>query len=282
MDIKQLEIFLKLSELCNFTKTANELHYVQSHVSFQIQKLEDELGVPLFNRIGHTITLTAKGRELVPYAQNILQLTKSAYDVIGNTTKSKLILAADESLCIYRLPVLLKRFHTLYPEMEIQVKMIDTLDYEEVVNHCDLAFVLNNNISSPSIRIHHSRQEDLGLFASPSLPITKKESISLTDLSSYQFILTRPECCYRKQFQVFLGDSSIHTLIETSSLQAIKEMTLCGLGICFLPMMAVEKELNSNSLVQLNFSIPFHIGSHIISHKDKHMLNEMSKLISLY
>ena len=69
MDVKNLETFVMVNELKSFTLAAGRLGYTQSTVSFQIKQLEKELSIPLFERIGHTVTLTNEGEKLLPLAQ---------------------------------------------------------------------------------------------------------------------------------------------------------------------------------------------------------------------
>ncbi|MBP3543179.1 MAG: LysR family transcriptional regulator, partial [Lachnospiraceae bacterium] len=76
MEIRNLLTFVQVAELNNFTRAAKLLGYSQSTVSFQIKQLEDELDCLLFERINHTISLTAKGRELLTYAQQVNRLTE--------------------------------------------------------------------------------------------------------------------------------------------------------------------------------------------------------------
>ena len=74
MEIKHLKTFEAVARTLNFTKAAEELHYVQSSVSAQIQSLENDLGVPLFDRMGRTIRLTEAGQRLLKYAVKIQDL----------------------------------------------------------------------------------------------------------------------------------------------------------------------------------------------------------------
>lgn len=78
MDLKQLQLFLMLSQTNSFTRTGEILGYSQSNVSSQISQLESELGGPLFNRHGHSITLTNKGNQLLPYAEKMISLSNEA------------------------------------------------------------------------------------------------------------------------------------------------------------------------------------------------------------
>ena len=75
MELRNLITFIHVAEVGSFTKTAEQLGYSQSTVSFQIKQLEDELGCMLFERINHTITLTERGHELVAYAHQVRALT---------------------------------------------------------------------------------------------------------------------------------------------------------------------------------------------------------------
>ena len=75
MEIRNLITFVQVADLGSFTKAAKALDYAQSTISFQIKQLEGELGCLLFERIGHTINLTAEGRELLVYARQISRLT---------------------------------------------------------------------------------------------------------------------------------------------------------------------------------------------------------------
>src|SRR5580698_9776358 len=72
MEVRQLQIFCALSEELNFTRTAEKVHTVQSNVTAQIKALEEELGTPLFDRLGRRVTLTDAGRRFQPFAEQAL------------------------------------------------------------------------------------------------------------------------------------------------------------------------------------------------------------------
>ena len=72
MEVRQLQIFRMLAEELNFTRTAEKVHTVQSNVTAQIKALEEELGVPLFDRLGRRVTLTDAGRRFLPFAEQAL------------------------------------------------------------------------------------------------------------------------------------------------------------------------------------------------------------------
>ena len=71
MDLRSLNIFIEVAELGSFTRAGEKLGYSQPTISFQIKQLEKEMGTQLFDRIGHTVTLTDTGRDVLNYAQQI-------------------------------------------------------------------------------------------------------------------------------------------------------------------------------------------------------------------
>lgn len=124
MDFKQLNAFLMISRLQSFTKAADNLGYAQSSITTQIKLLESELGVKLFERIGKNITLTHEGKKLLPYAKQILKLSSDVKNAVLNTDvpSGTLTIGAAESLCVLRLPEILKEYKKLYPKVEISLK----------------------------------------------------------------------------------------------------------------------------------------------------------------
>lgn len=112
MDFRQLTTFVTIAKLQSFSLAAQDLDYAQSTITTQIQLLEKELGVKLFERLGHRITLTSKGSRLLPFAEQILKLTSEAKDAMEDSglPRGTLTVGAVESLCVMRLPKLLKAY----------------------------------------------------------------------------------------------------------------------------------------------------------------------------
>src|SRR5262245_56930484 len=112
MELRQLHTFRTVSRTLNFSRAAAVLNYAQSTVSVQIQTLEEELGVPLFDRLGKQVILTAAGQDLLAYADKILNLADEAQAVLSTQEKltGNLVINAPETLSAYRLPAVLRRF----------------------------------------------------------------------------------------------------------------------------------------------------------------------------
>lgn len=285
MNLKHLQTFLVLSEIKNFTKTAEHLHYAQSHVTTQIKQLEEELGVRLFERIGKRVTLTLAGHELIPYAKKMLNLSRDVKENFSNKEKGRIVVGASESICISRLPDIIRSFQMKYPTVEIYLYVLDTPDFISLLfdNTIDVAYVLDTPIMHPSIKTAIKTKETICAFSTPEHLLTKKTNVSICDFANQKLILTRKDCCYRKMFEKDLLASSISPkiVLETSSLQVIKQAVLSGLGICILPQMVVQKELDNKELVKIDYKADYEIESQLLYHKDKWISENLNNFIAL-
>src|SRR3990170_440841 len=113
MEFRQLAAFREVARQSSFSRAAQRLGYVQSTVSAAVQSLERELGVPLFDRLGRTTVLTSAGLALLPYADQLLDLSataaRAAFDAMATDRElgGSITVSAPESLLTYRLPTVL-------------------------------------------------------------------------------------------------------------------------------------------------------------------------------
>src|SRR5581483_11775230 len=121
MEVRQLQIFRVLAEELNFTRTAQRVNTVQSNVTAQIKALEEELGAPLFDRLGRRVTLTDAGRRFQPFAEQALVAMEQGQRAIrhGSEPSGPLRISAPESILTYRLPPVLRVFRRRFPNVEV-------------------------------------------------------------------------------------------------------------------------------------------------------------------
>ena len=100
MEVRQLQTFCVLAEELNFTRTAERVHTVQSNVTSQIKSLEEELGVPLFDRLAKRVVLTEAGHRLRPYAEKALSVMDQGHRAVkfGTEPAGPLHIGAPESV----------------------------------------------------------------------------------------------------------------------------------------------------------------------------------------
>lgn len=276
MEFRQLNTFVTIARLSNFTKAAAQLGYSQSAVTAQIQLLEKELRTHLFERLGKNISLTPEGERFLVYAKQILKLCDEAKNSLttSDVLKGTLTIGATESLCAVRLPRLFKEFHERYPEVEIILKMENCSECLTLLreNQIDVAFVISQKHSASEFINGMELLEPLVLLAIPGHPLTLKKHVFLEDIADYTIIVSERGCSYRSVFQKSLNDAGItpKSIMETGSIQAIKQLTMSGLGVTLLPRIAVEEELDRKQLAELNWAgAPFSLTTQMIYHKDK-------------
>ena len=121
MEFRQMRTFATVARLLSFNRAADELNYSQSTVSSQIMALEQEFGVPLFERLGRRIRLTEPGQRLVPYATRVLEIVEEAKsDVTGQSLrKGALSIRVPESFAVHRLSPIIGKYRERHPGVRL-------------------------------------------------------------------------------------------------------------------------------------------------------------------
>ncbi len=288
MELRQLKAFVTIANLQSFSKAAIELGYAQSSITSQIQLLEHELKVRLFERLGHNITVTYEGKKLLPLAEQMLKLSNDVKNIAGNSDmpSGPLIIGAVESLCVTKLPKVLKEYRLRYPDVEISIKFGNRAEFLQSLkdNTIDIAFFVDQKIVNTDFITVFQAPELMALFCSPEHTFASRESVYPEDLSGEPLILTESCCGYRSLFDTIMSQCNVkpRSVIETGNVHAIKQLTLSGMGITFLPQTAVEEELQQKRLVRLNWVGPeFLIFTQVLCHKTKWMSAALKAFIKL-
>lgn len=198
MELRNLITFLKIVETGSFSKAAEQLRYSQSTVTVQIQQLEDELHVQLFDRIGKKVYVTEKGRELEIHAQKMIELSQKIVSIGGEEQELQgtLRIAALDSLITAVLPSVLREFHVLYPKVDIIVKTADNVfDAERQLsqNEVDLAIITHDKRSAKHFIKTILKETQFVFAASPAHPLTKKSNITLEEIAENDVIITNQQ-----------------------------------------------------------------------------------------
>ncbi len=275
MDFRQLQSFYVLSNELNFTRAANKLGYTQSCITLHIKKLEEELGIPLFDRIGKRVTMTEAGCRLLPSVCQLLKISQNLQEFSKEATSKTgtIRIGICDSLCIEKMPAIIKSFSLIYPEVDIYLKILKCSEFLNELrdNKIDLAYTIGYLNKIPEIKYTAEALEPILVLASPYHRLASKENLSPIDFDGIPLILTEPAAYYRRNFINDLERSGINPkiILETESLQAIKNLTESGLGVCILPQTAAGAEINAGKLAPLNYKCDYEIKSQIIWHRDK-------------
>ncbi len=275
MELRQLQIFYAAAKSLNFTKAGAKLGYAQSNITGQIRQLEEELQIKLFERLGRGIQLTTDGKNFLPNVEKILQLCERAKeDFSPEIYRGTINIGAAETLCVYRLPQILTTYRKLYPLVEIRIHTESCEKLFELIktNDIDVALALTDEIISTDLIVHTLHDECMTIVTSPLHSLALKKKVTPNDFSGQSFILTSPGCGYRPLILSMLKNFDVKpsSIMELSSVGAIKQCTICNLGISVLPRISVKNELERGELVEIKWSGPsFPVKTQLLYHHEK-------------
>ncbi len=276
MEVRQLQIFSVLAQELNFTRTAERVHTVQSNVTSQIKALEEELGAPLFDRLGRRVALTDAGRRFQPFAEQALTAMEQGQRALkaGAEPSGPVRVGAPESLLTYRLPPVLRAFRQRYPFVELIFRPHTdaSLGAELETGKLDLALNMCDVVTNPVFVSLPLRNERIFLIGHASLPIARKATVKPADLAGQPLLLTEYGCGYRAKLDRVLALQNVRPghITEFSSVEAIKQCVAASMGLAILPAIVVAGELRRRQFKALHWAGPsLDIATYIVWHKDK-------------
>ncbi|NLY75773.1 MAG: LysR family transcriptional regulator [Firmicutes bacterium] len=250
MELSQLRTFCLAATEKSFSKAAQKLHLTQPAVTLQIKNLEAEIGEALFERLGRSIILTPAGETLLSFAQPLLNLADQALDTVRQFTnqRGRLTIGAGSTTTIYRLPDLLQQYHRACPQVEIRIRNGDSELISGLVseNAVDLGLVTTINNLPTFIRTIPLFKDGIWLVAPPNYP----SQITPSRLAAESLILYRAGSGFRRyledQFHKYRFTPRV--TMELESIEATIRLVRSGLGLAFLPEIAVKEELANGLL----------------------------------
>ena len=276
MELRELKTFQKVATLLSFNRAAEVLHYAQSTVSAQIKALEDELGLPLFDRLGKQIVLTDAGEKLLKYSRRLLAFHEETYAEIKGQKelRGSLTIRIPQTIATYYMPPVLVKFQKSYPRVrfEFQSCTVQTLAQELSAGTIDLAFLLTESVQAASLQTEVLGFEELVLVTHAENPLVRKTSVSFQDLQGQVLLYARTDCDYPLKFQKMLADEKIKlaTSLDFNSVEAVKQCLMAGLGFALMPTVAVRREVEAGALSILRSAEePLEVAIIMVWHKDK-------------
>lgn len=244
MEIRQLHYFLMLCNELHFTEAAYKLGISQPTLSQQIRVLEDELGVPLFDRLGKKNVKTEAGNLLEHYAKHIVQQLENAKKAIEDLTSlniGRLRVAVLPSDLDYRLSALLIDFHKEFPNTKVQViPTIDTLN-KVLENEVDIGVGLAIQPDNRLNRIPF-HTETYSLFVTKEHELADKDIILPADLVKMPLVMYPKGFSGRDLIDTWCASQeiTIDTLMETGSATSLFQLVKAGIGATIQPSQLIE------------------------------------------
>jgi DNA-binding transcriptional LysR family regulator len=252
---EQLKTFLAVAGAGNFTRAAQQLYLSQPAVSQHVLALERQLGRKLFDRRGRTLVLTLAGRRFASYAQAVLQETEAMQadlQALDDPLQGVVTIGAIHSVGVYVLPTAIATFQHRHPAVRVELKIGNTEQVVDELLRGTLDLAILDALVAPSatraLRRDDYAYEDGALIVPPGHPWSGRGDVTAEDLYTQPVIMRERGARSRAEIEselVRLGVdlSRLQVALELGSTEATKQAVASGLGISFVPVCTVEREL---------------------------------------
>jgi DNA-binding transcriptional LysR family regulator len=250
IDLESLKIFRTVVDEGGVVRAATKLNRVQSNVTTRIRQLEQHVGARLFRREGRSIRLSTEGHTLLVYADRLLRLADEAVSQMRTgKPKGTFRLGALESTAGSRLAPILSRYHTLYPDVVVELATGTTGALITRVMNFDVeAAFVSEPFTAPNLSAWPVFDEQLVLVTSRA---TRNVS-GPADLGRSTLIAFAQGCSYRKRIEEWLGSANVmpERILEFASYQAMIACVAAGTGYAVVPKSVLETLRASKSIRQ--------------------------------
>jgi DNA-binding transcriptional LysR family regulator len=251
VDLRQLEILQAIAESGSFTGAGRKLHVSQSAISRQILLLEEELGEPLFLRVGRQVRMTPAAESLVQLGQRVFQDLRDTVGTITDRTgalRGTLRLAGGMTVCLYMFPPLLKHLKKVHPQLDVRLTVATALHSVQEIRAGRVdAGLLTLPIEESDMVTLPVLREELLLVTMPTHPLARKRRILPADLDGESFVLFEVGSATRRVIDSFFVLEKIEptVVMNTENVEIIKAMVKTGLGIAIVPYQAIAREVRA-------------------------------------
>ncbi|MDD2218473.1 MAG: selenium metabolism-associated LysR family transcriptional regulator [Desulfoplanes sp.] len=289
MDIRRLQAFSKVFETRSFSKAGKELFLSQPTISSHVALLEEELGVPLFDRVGRTVLSTQAGEILYSRAQKIFDLlvmAKAEIDLLRHAVSGPIILGGSTIPADYLLPPLLAAFVAKYPEVRIDLRVGDSASVIDLVNKGDVMLgMVGSATEHPDLHFEPVLVDELILVGAPGV-FRGMSSCSMDKLLAFPWIMREAGSGTRNALERSLRRFSIdisglRTAIQVQNTQAMLGCILAGVGVCVTSRMVVAPYLHRGELETIPIEgLQMSRDFYIVFHKKRELFPATQKLIA--
>jgi DNA-binding transcriptional LysR family regulator len=252
--LRQLRVFAAAARHQSFGKAAEELHLTPPAVSMQIRELEQQVGLPLFDRSARQVALTVTGEYLLVYVRKVLATLKDAEDAIARFRglQSGRVSVGMVSTAKYFVPRLLAQFRREHPAIE--VKLAVGGNREQLVallqaNEVDLA-IMGRPPRELATRAEPFAVHPHAVVTPPDHPLATAEHVPASLLNNYEFIIREPGSGTRAAMEKYFAEHRLQPRVamEMTSNETIKQAVMAGMGVSFLSLHTIGLERRAGLL----------------------------------
>jgi DNA-binding transcriptional LysR family regulator len=256
VEIGQVEAFLAVGTFGGFRRAAEALRVTQPAVSARIKALEASLDVRLFERGRTGLALSPAGRALRPHAEQLLHsvaLARQAVHDLRPSSGGAVRIAAALSICTYLLPDVLKRFQAAHPRVMIAVRSGHSKEVLDMVLGGDAEIGLARSLHHPAVQTLSLRDDPLILVGLAKAWPRARRRVRLDDVADCPLILfDRGSSDWTLSHGLFRRAGLVpNVVLEVETIETAKKMVERGIGLAFLPLLAVAREIARKVLVAI-------------------------------
>lgn len=256
MDFKQIEAFISVAKLKSFSKAANTIFLSQPTISSHISSLERELNIQLFDRTSKEVNLTPAGESFLDYAVDIINTRNHAIVALSDFNSNisgKLNLSASTTPCNSIVPILTKKFGSLYPEVTFNINEQNSGKIiKDIINLESELGIVGTSINHDKIKSYKLLEDELVVISHPSLNLPRE--LEIKDLLKYKFIFREKNSATRKTFEDLVSEqfdtNKLNVLCEVNNLDTLVQFVKTGMGISIVSSKIYENSSSDNKLTE--------------------------------
>ncbi|MDP7704734.1 LysR family transcriptional regulator [Mycobacterium sp. TY815] len=257
MNLQQLRYVLAVAETRSFTRAADGLFVVQSALSQQVRKLEDELGVSIFNRTTRSVSLTPAGEALMPLIRQVIagvdQLAVDAQALRGAVTGRLTVGMMEIPSESLDVAALMATFHARYPEVTVTLRSggSDLLVQATRERKLDVAIVGSDAARSTDLACEHLFSESLVAVLPTTHHLAGKPSVTLDELAGLPFIDFPPGYGLRRETDRGFAAVRRRVAFEVTRVDEVIHFVCQDLGVALLPESVAHSRAQTNPTLVL-------------------------------
>lgn len=287
MDLATAKLFCDVVELKNFSRAADIHGVSQSAVSQQIAQLETEYKTQLVDRKKRPIELTPAGELFHRACQDIIERCQRLNSEIAELSQQscKIHLAAIFSIGMHTLQPYVKKFMSIYPDVNLSIEYIDARDiYDRLLRGSIDIGVVAVPKRDKNLEVYPFENETLMLVCSPEHPLAQQNDLDIHQIQGEKFISFSQDVPTRTLIDAMLKkyNVTVRTVMEFDNLETIKRAVEINAGVSILPRPSLRTELSAGTLKVMSFTNEhFYRNTGILIRKDKHLTKAARYLIEL-
>ena len=259
-NLERLRVFLAVAQAESFTQAAELLHLTQPGISKHIKAMEEELGVPLFDRAGRAVSLTQAGEILYQTAKEVIESVAAAEQRIqelAGLRRGRLRVGASFPVGLYVVPRVLAEYRKAYPDIEVKLSISTTANIEAKVLDNKLDFgLVSADVHHPKLTGLVFRTDELMVITPTDHPWNNRRNIRVQDLTGETFIVAARGAGARAVVEERLREKGIvlTNMIDFANAEGVKHAVEAGLGVSIQPRGIVQREIENGSLTAIRLA----------------------------